>query len=102
MTNLLYGAVLVWVNRQREVYGIGAPLKDLPLGIQDRSCECVIARALSAPMLTAATDKDDTLLIDPSIPTDDMVRIDHPALVKEFIEGFDLGLYPDLIETETA
>lgn len=103
MTNLLYGAVLHWVNQQRERNGIGAPLKDLPKGIPDRCCECVIARAFSAPFLTPTTDPEGTLLIDPSMPHDQMVYIEHPALVREFIEGFDLRLYPDLIdETETA
>lgn len=107
----LYDQVLHKVNEARIALD-HPPLTELPKGRRNSPCDCVIARAIpynpsaGATSLNFSKDQPDIAekvgkawgfksFINPG---DDRPRIPFPPGLASFIDYFDRGLYPELIE----
>lgn len=98
--------VLVLVNRGLTALG-HPPLEALPQGLPVDECRCVIAEAFSTiadqvdgRSLQAINDRDAELLAKvwgTEATGEDVVL---PLTIREFVEEFDRGVYPELINYE--
>lgn len=83
--------VLAWVNSEREARGIGSPLAELPKGMCGSIFRCPIANALDA------TVDGQQVIYD---YTGELEGVDLPEYVHDFVNRFDGGEHPELIEAE--
>lgn len=80
--------VLDWCNDIRLRFGDQVMLKALPAGIQNRSCECPVARACKALVGVITLTRDEK-------------TIEMPSYISDFVCDFDDGYFPELIETKS-
>lgn len=80
--------VLKWVNAERTYLGM-TKLTELPKGEPQIATCCVIARALDGESGSDSTWRADGC-------------IEHPPYVKRFIQAFDEGKYPHLVDDLAA
>lgn len=92
MTQDLKTQVLDYVNQLREQYSIGPALAELPQGVPCDGLECVLARALNG------ADVSPGYIESPAFDELESYGEYPPLFVTEFINAFDDGNYPELIE----
>lgn len=93
-TTPLEVSVLNWVNQQRESRGL-EPLDELPYGHPTNSGHCPVARGLGFNAVVSVDDYE--LYSEDSVCESGII----PDYVSTFIQDFDEGEYPHLIEEET-
>lgn len=84
-------AALAFANEVRERYG-APPLSTLPRGVPDDSSSCPLANALR--------DCGDPVEVSGCSADINGYTIQYPEEVWEFVEAFDSGRYPDLVEVK--
>lgn len=80
--------VLDWVNKIRDLRGIGPALDAMPKGVRRSACECPLAYALNAEVTVTSAHWFGPGNGSEAIPF---------VPVGQFIVNFDLGSYPELI-----
>jgi len=97
--------VLAYVNRVRKLRGM-KPLKRMPQGARNQARSCPIACALHARSVSTnfIAFSDDGRPLQPGKARSLRIRLSRwqtrirpPEYVKEWIEDFDAGKYPELI-----
>lgn len=88
-------SALTWVNNMRAEYGID-PADHFPRGRRNDGQRCPVARALAPCMGGAVVCRVNAILFRPG--TNDDHYIETPQYVERFIEQFDAGMHPDLLE----
>ena len=89
--------VLDYVNRIRVQRRIGEPLEELPKGRPGNELRCPIANALGGACEVSAGHAFWQV---GDIPGHRYEKIRLPKFVHDFIERFDAGAYPELIEED--
>jgi len=104
--------VLALVNKGRAVLDL-PPLTELPKGTPGDSCRCVLARAFDDAILMINVDD---IVLDDRFPETTILAfaqatggtcgevypeyVSHPKVFKDFIQEFDSGLHPQLINNK--
>lgn len=90
--------VLAWVNRIRKQYQGKRPLLKLPKGELRSSTSCVIHNCFAKSGDLSIWVKDGFVAPAAAICGLAEEPILFPKYVEKFIERFDVGLYPELIQ----
>lgn len=90
--------VLCWVNIVRGTYGLGEPLTELPKGHCADYTGCVVARALDAGVVTNGDTHSGTIDWQNTRPELGLEDIPLPEKIYEFVNEFDLGKHPELVD----
>lgn len=91
--------VLTFVNTERANLTL-PPLYELPTGVPGDEIDCVIGRCFNSPGFRATAGGRMTVVQD--LSDDHIYEIAHPEYVTEFVNRFDEGHYPALIDDEAA
>lgn len=89
--------VLAFVNKERAKRDLPA-LAELPKGIRSKACECPIARSFKSPGIVPSTLSGGTNLYTEDDPNTSVDYILHSDVVARFVNAFDDGKFPELIE----
>lgn len=84
---------LQWVNRLRSQFDLGNPLDNLKPGYVSQANECVIAKSLGEGWTVS-------MYHGVAYVSNELVKIQAPAYVADFITAFDAYWYPHLLQNE--
>lgn len=93
MHDKIYEAALSKVNELRAIRNIGAPLLEFPKGKLMKASSCPIQKALQC---SAVVGSIVFWYLDSDVKNDVVERVDQA--IGKFVQAFDEGKYPELIE----